>query len=101
MRGKIYLFDEGIGFYLNNHIFHKNKIKIKDKAFLASYNLIFLLFCLPIKAKKGQEGKMFLSIDDNLIDKFFSSIEINIERKIETIQYRRIQKINKKIKNQM
>ena len=93
--GKTYLFDEGIGFYLNNHIFHKNNITIKDKAFLAAYNFIFLLFCLPIKAKKGQEGKMFVSIDDNLIDKLFSSIEINIERKIKTIQYRRILKINK------
>lgn len=93
--GRVYLADEGIGFYLNNHIWHKKNIRIKDTVFLAAYNLIFLLFCLPIEAKKGQEGKMFVSIDDNLIDKLFSSIKIKIERSIKTIQYRRILKINK------
>ena len=36
---------------------NKKNITIKDKAFLAAYNLIFLLSCLPMKAKKGQEGK--------------------------------------------
>ena len=39
---------------------------------------------------------MFVSINDNLIDKFFSSIKIDIERKIKTIQYSRILKIDKK-----
>ena len=50
---------------------------------------------MPIKAKKGQEGRMFVTIHDNLIDKFFSSLQINVERKIKTVQYKRIYKIKK------
>ncbi len=93
--GQIFLLDEGIGFYLNNHYFHEKNITIEDKFFLLIFNLIFLIFLLPIKAKKGQEGRMFVTIHDNLINKFFSSLQINVERKIKTVQYKRIHKIKK------
>jgi len=91
--GRIYLLDEGIGFYLNNHEMHKENTTIIDRLFLAVYNLIFLIFLLPIYAKKGQEGRMFVSIYDYLISNFYSSLKIKTTRKIKTIQYDRIKKV--------
>ena len=63
--GKNYLIAESIGFYFNHHKYYQNNKK--ESIYLKIINLIFLILNLPIVAKKGQEGTMYLSIKNYLI----------------------------------
>ena len=69
IRGRVYVFDEGIGFYFNNSPYHDFQVKRIDKIYLSLYNLAFKLMGIPAYAKKGQEGRMFACISDALINK--------------------------------
>lgn len=80
--GRVFLFDEGIGFYFNNSPYHHAYTKLLDKFYLFFYNLSFYFLIIPAYAKKGQEGKMFVCIKDTLIECMYSRLNLPIERKI-------------------
>jgi hypothetical protein len=86
--GKVYIFDEGIGFYFNNSPYHNTLTKKIDKIYLSLYNAAFKLMGIPAYAKKGQEGRMFACISDVLINKIYSSMNLPISRQIPINGYR-------------
>ena len=90
--GRTYIFDEGIGFYFNNSPYHESHTKRIDRFYLALYNLAFKLMRIPAYAKKGQEGRMFGCIKDNLVDRIYSSMNLPISRKIQIEGYRSVMK---------
>lgn len=88
--GRIYIYDEGIGFYFNNSPFYKNKASVVDKLYLALYNLAFRILILPAYARKGFEGRMFASIADEYLDCIYSRMRLPIDRSSEIRGYRNL-----------
>lgn len=86
--GKVYLFDEGIGFYFNNSSFHLSQTSYVDRIFLIAYNLAFKSLNIPANAKKGFEGKMHVRIRDKYIDFICSRMHLPIDRTAPVIGYR-------------
>jgi hypothetical protein len=86
--GKVYLFDEGIGFYFNNSPFHLSHTSFIDHIFLFAYNLAFKSLNIPAYAKKGFEGKMYVRIRDKYIDFICSRMRLPIDRTAPVIGYR-------------
>jgi hypothetical protein len=86
--GKVYLLDEGIGFYFNNSPYHNTRTKRINKIYLSLYNVAFKVMGIPAHAKKGQEGRMFACISDVLINKIYSSMNLPISRQIPIDGYR-------------
>lgn len=78
--GKVYLFDEGIGFYFNNSSFHKIHITFADRFFLALYNFAFFILGIPAYTRKGFEGRMYVCIKDRFIDRIYSRMRLPINR---------------------
>lgn len=85
--GRVYIFDEGIGFYCNNSPYHFH-VKLIDRLYLVLYNLVFRALGIPAYAKKGQEGRMFACIKDSLIDRVYSRLKLPINRSIPISGYR-------------
>jgi len=86
--GQVVLFDEGIGFYFNNSLYHAFQGNRTDKFYLSIYNMIFRVMGIPARASKGQEGRMYVSIKDNLIDRVYSRLNLPINRQIPINGYR-------------
>tara|TARA_B100000963_G_scaffold41570_1_gene30935 strand:+ start:24835 stop:25878 length:1044 start_codon:yes stop_codon:yes gene_type:complete len=84
--GKNYLIAESIGFYFNHHKYYQSNKE--QSIYLKILNLIFFIFNLPIVAKKGQEGIMYLSIKNRLIDKIYSRFDFEIERNLPIEKYK-------------
>lgn len=77
-KGKVFLLDEGLGFYANNL---KNNDNNKYKTlYISLYNLIYKTLKLPIKALPNNEGRMFIKVNDNLIDTIYSRFELSLNR---------------------
>tara|TARA_B100001093_G_scaffold273306_1_gene261228 strand:+ start:5988 stop:7043 length:1056 start_codon:yes stop_codon:yes gene_type:complete len=77
-RGKVFLLDEGLGFYANNLI-NNNNNKYKT-LFIPLYNFTYTILRLPIKALPNNEGRMFIRINDNLIDTIYSRFQLSLNR---------------------
>jgi hypothetical protein len=86
--GKVYIFDEGIGFYFNNSPYHNIHTQRIDKIYLSLFNIAFKIMGIPAYAQKGQEGRMFACISDALINKIYSSMNLPISRQIPINGYR-------------
>jgi hypothetical protein len=80
--GKVYLFDDGIGFYINNAIGISRSVRIIDTAYLLIYNTIYTALGIPAIAKQGFEGRMHVRIKDKYIDRLYSRVRIPLDRKI-------------------
>lgn len=93
--GKIYIFDEGIGYYFNNSLFHRNRATALDKLYLILYNLSFKALSIPAYAKKGFEGRMFASIADEYVDCIYSRMRLPIDRPSKVCGYRNLLASNK------
>ena len=87
-RGKVYLFDEGVGFYFNNSPFHVSRTLWKDRIFLSAYNLAFKSLGIPAYAKKGFEGRMYVRIQEEYIDYICSRMRLPIDRPAPIFGYR-------------
>lgn len=94
--GRVYIYDEGIGFYFNNSPYHDHQIKLIDRFYLLLYTLAFKILGIPAYAKKGQEGRMFVCIKDVLIDKIYSSMNLPVNRKIPIDGYRNLLRLTPK-----
>lgn len=79
--GKVYIFDEGVGFYFNNCLFFKTNKDLKSSLLLLAYNFCLIIANVPAVAKKGLESRMHITIKDNFIDAIYSSMKIAIDRK--------------------
>lgn len=86
--GRVYLFDEGIGFYFNNSPFHKAHTGIGACLFLLAYDLIFASLGIPAYAKKGFEGRMYVRIRETFIDAIYSRMRLPIDRPAHIRGYR-------------
>lgn len=75
--GKVYLFDEGIGFYFNNSTHHKKSLSFKKLIF----KFILYFHGIPVLPKNAHEGVIF-SIKDVLIDKIYLRALIPINRNV-------------------
>jgi hypothetical protein len=97
-----FLIAESIGFYFNHHKYYqKNQ---KNFFYLRVLNLIFSILNLPITSRKGQEGLMYLSIKNHLINKIYSRFDIKIIRNLPIENYICVSKnimANNKTKNIM
>jgi hypothetical protein len=86
--GRVYLYDEGIGFYFNNSIFHNRHLSWNDRFFLVLYNLAFKTLGIPAYAKKGFEGRMYVRIREHYLDAIYSRMRLPIDRPAEIRGYR-------------
>lgn len=85
--GRVYIFDEGVGFYLNNHPIHAGLTTFKDKLYLRLYDFFHFIMRVPVEARKGLEWRMFPAINSNYIDAIYVSMRVPIERKNKLIPY--------------
>lgn len=88
--GKIYLLDEGIAFYFNNSPFHDRHISLGDRAFLLLYNAAFRLLGIPASARKGFEGRMYVRIKAQYIDRIYLGMRLPVVRQEEIRGYRNL-----------
>jgi hypothetical protein len=86
--GRVYLFDEGVGFYFNNSAFHDLHISLIDKLYLKLYDLAFASLGIAAYAKKGFEGRMFVCIKEKYIDGVYSRMRLPINRPLKIFGYR-------------
>lgn len=86
--GRVYIYDEGIGFYFNNSIFQDSQTSLSDRFFLILYNMAFGLLGIPAYAKKGFEGRMYACIKDVFIDRIYSRMRLPINRPGKIYGYR-------------
>lgn len=86
--GRVYVYDEGIGFYFNNSIFQNSQTSLSDRFFLILYNMAFGLLGIPAYARKGFEGRMYASIKDVFIDRIYSRMRLPINRPGKIYGYR-------------
>jgi hypothetical protein len=85
--GRVYLFDEGIGFYFNNSPYHNGRSMLKDRLFLLLYNSAYKALGIQAYTKKGHEGKMYVCIKDTNIDRIYSSMRLQIDRNLKVSGY--------------
>ena len=85
--GSVMVFDEGIGFYFNNHPIHGELETFKDKVFLLLYDIFHFIMRVPVEAKKGLENRMFPSIKSKYIDSIYVSMRIPVTRKNILVPY--------------
>jgi hypothetical protein len=88
--GSVYLFDEGIGFYLNNSPYHKGQATLKDRLLLLLYDLAHTVLGIPVYARKGFAARMYVCIKDKYIDRIYSSMRLPIDRRLEVCGYRNV-----------
>ncbi|MES2686081.1 MAG: hypothetical protein V4706_04615 [Pseudomonadota bacterium] len=86
--GKIYIYDEGIGFYFNNSPYPKQNVSIAGAFFLLLYNLAFRVLRIPAYAQKGFEARMHVRIREEYIDSIYSRMKLPIDRTVKVIGYR-------------
>ena len=86
--GKVYLFDEGIGFYFNNSPFHETRTGVLARIFLQAYNLAFASLGIPAYARKGFEGRMYVRIREAFINAIYSRMRLPIDRPAQIRGYR-------------
>ena len=87
--GRVYLFDEGIGFYFNNSPYHNGQTTLKDRLFLLRCYLSYAARGIPAYITKGHEG-MYACIKDKYIDRIYSSMRLPIDRRVEVCGYRNV-----------
>ena len=86
--GKVYLFDDGVSFYINNSRNIFQSVRTVDKIYLFIYNTIYSTLNIPAIAKQGFEGRMHVTIKDNYIHRLYSRLRMSLDRKIETIGFK-------------
>lgn len=88
--GKVYLYDEGIGFYFNNTALHRHRLGLQAHIYLGLYNFAFGILGIPAYASKGFEGRMHVRIKDELIDRIYSRMRLPIDRSSVICGYRNL-----------
>ena len=88
--GKVYLYDEGIGFYFNNTPLRRKKTGFQEYIYLGLHNFAFWILGIPAYAKKGFEGGMHVRIKDDLIDRIYSRMRLPIDRSSVICGYRNL-----------
>lgn len=86
--GKVYLFDDGVSFYINNACNIFQSVRTVDKLYLFIYNAIYSTLNIPAKAKQGFEGRMHVTIKDSYIHRLYSRLRMPLDRKIDTIGFK-------------
>jgi hypothetical protein len=91
--GKVFLIAESIGFYFNHHNYYKvHEHSFIDDLILKIYNILLFILNIPAIAKKGNEGRKYITIKDKYLDKIFSRFNFDISRNLPIEYYKCISK---------